>query len=314
VRAASIIATARGSRSEAFGPAEWGLLGAIALMWGSSFLLIAIGLEGFEPGLIALLRLVFGAVALSLVPRARRPVDREDLPRILVLGVVWMAVPLTLFPVAQQWIDSSRAGMINGAMPLFSALVAAILLRAAPGIRQALGLLVGFSGVVLVTLPAAEGASAQTLGLVLALMATMLYGLAANLTVPLQQKYGALPVVWRAQLVATVLVLPYGLMSLPGSSFRLGSLLAIAVLGLLATGLAYVLMAILVGRAGATRGAVAIYFIPVVATFLGVVFRHETVGPLALGGVALILLGAWLTSRREGVPRPPRARASHRSR
>jgi drug/metabolite transporter (DMT)-like permease len=283
-------------------------------MWGSSFLLIAIGLEGFEPGLIALLRLVFGAVALALAPRARRPVDGEDLPRILVLGVVWMAVPLTLFPVAQQWIDSSRAGMINGAMPLFSALVAAILLRAAPGIRQALGLLVGFSGVVLVTLPAAEGASAQTLGLVLALMATMLYGLAANLTVPLQQKYGALPVVWRAQLVATVLVLPYGLMSLPGSSFRLSSLLAIAVLGLLATGLAYVLMAILVGRAGATRGAVAIYFIPVVAPFLGVVFRHETVGPLALGGVALILLGAWLTSRREGVPRPPRARASHRSR
>jgi drug/metabolite transporter (DMT)-like permease len=314
VRAAPIIATARGTRTEAFGPVEWGLLASIALMWGSSFLLIAIALETTEPGLIVFLRLAFGAAALSLVPRARRRVDREDLPRIALLGLVWMAVPLTMFPVAQQWIDSSRAGMINGAMPLFSALVAALLLRAMPGTRQVLGLLVGFTGVVLITLPAAEGASVQTLGLLLVLLAVMLYGLAANLAVPLQQKYGALPVVWRAQVVAVVLTLPYGLISLPGSSFDWGSVGAMAVLGLLSTGLAYALMATLVGRAGATRGAVAIYFIPVVATILGVVFLDEVVGALALAGVSLVLVGAWLTSRREGSLPRPRAPARRRSR
>jgi len=300
MRTAPIIATARGTRSEAFGPAEWGLLAAIAAMWGSSFLFIAIGLEAFEPGLIALLRLAFGAAALSLVPRARRRrVDREDRARVALLGVIWMAIPLTLFPVAQQWIDSSRAGMINGAMPLFSALFAAVLLRSAPGLRQAAGLAIGFGGIVLVSVAPAEAGSAILLGIGLAMLATMLYGLAANLTVPLQQKYGALPVVWRAQLVAVVLLVPYGLISIPGSSFRLSSLLAVAVLGLFATGLAFVLMATLVGRAGATRGAVAIYFIPVVATVLGVTLRGETVGPLGIAGIALIIAGAWLTSRRE---------------
>lgn len=245
-----IIATARGRRAEAFGPVEWGLLGAIAGMWGSSFLFIAIGLEAFEPGLVALLRLAFGALAISLVPRARRPIAREDWPAVALLGAVWMAIPLTLFPVAQQWIDSSRAGMINGGMPLFSAAIAAILLRSLPGPRQALGLLVGFGGVVLVTLPAAEGGGATALGVVLALVATILYGLSANLTVPLQQRYGALPVVWRAQLVAVALVLPYGLGSVPGSGFGVPSLVALIVLGLLSTGLAFVLMAMLVGRAG----------------------------------------------------------------
>lgn len=299
VRTRGIITTAHGTRAEAFGPAEWGLLASIALMWGSSFLWIAIGLDAFHPGLVALLRISFGTAAISLVPRARRPIERDDRLRVGLLGLIWMAIPLTLFPVAQQWIDSSRAGMINGAMPLFSALFAALLLRAAPGARQALGLVVGFTGVALVSIPAAGGGSSSILGVLLLVFATVLYGLSANLTVPLQQKYGALPVVWRAQLTALVLMIPYGLIGIAGSGFALGSLAAVGVLGLLATGLAFVVMAMLVGRAGATRGAVAIYFIPVVATVLGVIFRGETVGAMGIAGIAFIVAGAWLTSRRE---------------
>ena len=296
---AKIITTSHGTRSEAFGPVEWGLLTSIALMWGSSFLWIAIALEAFEPGLIALLRVALGASFLGLLPRARRAIEREDWPRVAVLGLVWVAVPFTLFPVAQQWINSSTAGMINGAMPLFAAVFAAALLRTMPGARQVVGLAVGFVGVVLVSLPAAGEGGSRLLGIGLVLFATVLYGLAANLAVPLQQKYGALPVVWRAQLASVALLLPYGLISLPGSSFRLSALGSVVILGVLATGLAMVLMAVLVGRAGATRGALAIYFIPVVATVLGVAFRDETVEPVVLVAIALIVAGAWLASRRE---------------
>lgn len=296
---AKLITTAHGSRAEAFGPVEWGLLASIALMWGSSFLWIAIALEAFEPGLIALVRVALGAALLGLVPRARRAIDRDDRLRLALLGLVWVAVPYTLFPVAQQWINSSTAGMINGAMPLFAAVFAAALLRMMPGARQVVGLAVGFAGVVLVSLPAAGEGGSRLLGIGLALLATVLYGLAANLTVPLQQKYGALPVVWRAQLASVALMLPYGLVSLPGSSFDLSALGSVLILGFLSTGVALVAMAVLVGRAGATRGALAIYFIPVVATILGVVFRDETVEPVVFAGIALIIAGAWLASRRE---------------
>lgn len=301
MRAAPIIATSRGTRSEAFGPAEWALLVAIAGMWGSSFVFIDIGLEAFRPGFITLARIGLGAAALALFPRTRRPVAREDWGRIVLLGVVWMAIPLTLFPIAQQWIDSSVAGMVNGGMPLFSALVASVLLRTVPGVRQAAGLVVGFAGVVLITLPATRGASASAIGIGLLLFATFLYGLAANLTVPLQQKYGALPVVFRAQLVAAVAVLPFGVAQVPGSRFAWASALSMLSLGVLSTGLAYVAMATLVGRSGATRGAVAIYFIPVVATAIGVGLRGETVEVIQLVGMALVMAGAWLTSRRERV-------------
>src|ERR671918_2490122 len=298
-RATRIVTTAHGTRPEAFGPSEWGLLAAIALMWGSSFVFIEIGLHALRPALITLVRIGLGAAALVAFPQARRPVGREDWPRIIALSVVWMSLPLLLFPIAQQWIDSSLAGMINGAMPLFAAAFYALLLRHPPGRLQVIGLLVGFIGVVVILVPEAGGASASLLGAGLVLLATACYGLAANLAVPLQQRYGSLPVIFRTQVVALATVLPFGLAGLPGSRFTWPAAASMLALGVLGTGLAFVMMAALVGRAGAARGAVAIYFIPVVATIEGALFLGESVSPVAIAGVALVLLGAWLTSRRE---------------
>lgn len=294
-----ILTTAAGTREEAFGPAEWGLLGGVAAIWGSSFLFIEFGLEAFSPSVVALARLGLGAVALAAVPRSRRPVDRDDLPRIALLGLVWMAAPLLLFPFAQQYVDSSVAGMINGAVPLFSALVATVLLRRLPGRRQLAGLTVGFLGIVAITLPNARGADASALGVLLLVLAVFLYGVSANLAVPLQQRYGSLPVLLRAQLVALVVVAPFGAVGAAGSTWAWGSALAMLPLGFLGTGLAFVAMTNLVGRVGAARGSVSIYFVPVVAIVLGVTALGEEVHPLALAGTGLVLVGAWLTSRRE---------------
>jgi drug/metabolite transporter (DMT)-like permease len=288
-----------GQRADAFTAREWLLLAGIALIWGSSFLFIDVGLDALRPGVIALARLALGALALALFPAARRGVDREDLPRVALLGLVWMGGPLILFPVAQQWIDSSVAGMLNGAVPLFGAAWAVVLLRRPLGRTQTLGLLVGFAGVVAISWPELEGSRTTTLGAGLVLLAVALYGVAVNLAVPLQQRYGSLPVLLRAQLAALVPMVPFGLWSLPGSRLEWGPVLAMLPLGLLGTGLAFVLMTTLVGRVGGPRGAVATYFIPVVAIVLGAVFLGERAAPVALLGTALVVAGAWLTSRRE---------------
>ncbi|MGM0819670.1 MAG: DMT family transporter [Actinomycetota bacterium] len=294
-----LLETSGGSLTEAFGPREWTLLAAIALMWGSSFLFIDLGLASFRPGVVTLARIALGAASLALVPRARTSVDAGDLPRIALLGIVWMAIPLSLFPLAQQWVDSSVAGMLNGAMPIFTVVWSVLLLRRMPRPRQLSGFAVGFLGVVAISAPGLADADATALGTGLILVAVVLYGLAANLAVPLQQRYGALPVLLRAQLAALVVVTPIGLLQLEGSTWAWSSALAMLPLGVLGTGLAFVLMTTLVGRVGGPRGAVAIYFAPIVAIILGVALLGEAVHPAALLGTALVLVGAWLTSRRE---------------
>lgn len=299
VRRTPILSTAHGSNQYAFGAVEWALLLAVAAIWGSSFLFIAEALESFEPSFITAARFVLGVVVLSLFPAVRRPVERADWPRIAAIGVVWMALPMYLFPVAQQWISSSLAGMINGAVPLFAAVVATVLLGRIPRRIQIIGLGIGFAGVVAVSLRGGSEFDNGYLGVGLLLFSVSCYGLGINLAVPMQQRYGALPVLMRALTVAAVLTVPIGLFSLPQGAASLSSWAALAALGMLGTGFAFVAMTTLVGRAGAARGAVAAYFIPVIALVLGVIFRGETAPALAVAGIGLILAGAWLTSRSE---------------
>lgn len=296
---ARLLQSGSGTRLEAFGPSEWGLLAAIALIWGSSFVLIDVGLESFRPGVVAAARVLLGAATLALFPAARRSVGREDLPRIAFLGIIWTGVPMSLFPIAQQWIDSSVAGMLNGAMPLAAAAWATLLLRRLPGGFQITGLIVGFAGIVAISWEQVQGSSATLQGTALVLLAVTLYGLSANIAVPLQQRYGALPVLLRAQLAALVIVIPFGASQLSGSTWSWEAAAAIVPLGALGTGIAFVLMATLVGRVGGPRGSVAIYFVPVVAMILGVTLLDESIALSALLGTALVLTGAWLTSRRE---------------
>jgi drug/metabolite transporter (DMT)-like permease len=282
-----------------FATADWLMLTGVALTWGASFLFIDIGLEHFAPVLVAFGRIAFGALTLGAIPAARRPVPRSEWPLIAAMGVTWMAIPFVCFAVAQQWIDSSLAGMINAATPLFVALVAAGAVRRLPSGLQATGLLVGFAGVVAISLPSI-GEGSNALGIALVLLAAFLYGFAFNIAAPLQRRHGALPVIWRAQLVAVVLVLPFAVVSATESSFGWDSLLAVVALGSLGTGLAFYWFTTLIGRVGSTRGSVAIYLVPVVAIVLGAALLDETIHAAAVLGTALVVAGAYITSR----PRP----------
>ena len=296
-----LITTTAGTRAQEFGILEWALLAATALSWGSAYLFIEIGLEGLEPTAIAFVRVALGAALLAAIPAARAGrLEGADRGRVALLGVLWLALPLTLFPIAQQWVTSVVAGMVTGAQPLFAAAIAALLLRRLPGRAQAVGLAVGFAGVTVIVLSSADGGgSDQATGTALVVLAVLCYALSANVAVPLQQRYGSLAVILRALLVALALLAVPGAIGLAASSADAGSLLAMLPLGLLSTGLGYVAFTALVGRAGATRGAVAVYFVPVVAIVLGVLALGEDAGPIALGGAAAVVAGAWLTSRAQ---------------
>jgi len=276
---------------------DWLFLIVPGIIWGSSFFFIAEGLESFEPALITPLRILFGFLALVSVPASRKNIPREDLPRIALLGVLWIALPLSLFPFAEQHVSSSVTGMLNGATPLFVATVAVFIHRRLPSRGQMLGLATGFAGVLLIAVPTAREASASAFGVALITLALCCYGMALNIAVPLQRKHGALPVLVRAQAVALLLTTPFGLAALPDSSFAWGPFLAMIGLGVGGTGIAYALTATLAGKVGSTRSSVTTYIIPVVALFLGAVVRNETVAVLSLVGCAVALVGAYLTNR-----------------
>jgi drug/metabolite transporter (DMT)-like permease len=159
------------------------------------------------------------------------------------------------------------------------------------------GLIVGFSGAVLMALPGLGEGGNSMRGVLLILVALVSYGIAINLARPLQQRNGALPVVWRALAVALVVTAPLGAPALLQAHWTPRSLLAVLALGALGTATANVIMAVAAGRLGVTRASGTGFIIPVVAVLLGVAVRGERVAALALAGGALCLAGAWLLRR-----------------
>lgn len=114
----------------------------------------------------------------------------------------------------------------------------------------------------------------------------------------MQQRYGSLPVLWNAQFVALVLVIPFALGSVDEVEFVWKPFLMIGALGVFGTALAYVVMAANAGRFGSTRASVTTYLIPVVSLILGAVILDESVAVLSIVGSAITLWGAWLAGRR----------------
>ena len=292
-----VLSTSEGTHRGAFDPRDWFAFGSIGLIWGSSFLLIAIGLDAFEPGVVTWLRVVAGAAALVAFPAARTPIRREDRPRLVALSILWVAIPFTLFPLAEQHVSSAVAGMINGGLPILAAIVGSLMLRRAPSGAHVLGLVVGAIGVMTIAVAAAGEGSSEAIGVGMLLGAVVCYAFAINIAAPLQQRYGAMPVMARMLLVAAVLTAPFGVLSIPGSRLTPGSLLAVLVLGAIGTGVAFALMGRLVARVGSTRASFATYLIPVVALVLGVIVRDEDVHALAVVGIVAVLAGALLASR-----------------
>jgi len=282
--------------SDAFTPTDWIVFASIAAIWGASFLLIAVGLESMQPGVVTLLRVGLGALILNVIPGGRIHIDPADRGRMLAVSIVWVGIPFTLFPLAEQHINSAITGLLNGATPMFVALFAALFFGRRTTGPQLLGVSVGFAGIVLISAPSLGEGSTQAIGVGLVLLATLCYGLATNLVVPLQRRYGSRAVMGRMLALATIWTLPFGL---AGSSLELAPILAVAVLGLVGTGGAFLLMGSLVGRVGATRASFITYLIPVVALALGVVFQDDHVSAPALAGVVLVVAGAVLASRRE---------------
>jgi drug/metabolite transporter (DMT)-like permease len=278
---------------------DWLLLAGPGLIWGASFLFIAEGLEAVGPMAVTFVRILVGFVTLTLFPAAWRPIDRKDRGAVALLGIIWLAFPLSMFPLAEQRVSSALTGMLNGATPIFTTIVASALAGALPSRGIVLGVAVGVAGTVLMGVPSLNNGPSSGVGVLLILAALVSYGFALNVARPLQQRHGALPVIWRAQLVGLVLTAPFGVPELLHARWAPGPWLSLIALGALGTGVAYVLLATAAGRLGAARASATTFLIPPVALVLGVVLRDEAVAGLSVLGGAVCIGGAWLMRRAQ---------------
>jgi drug/metabolite transporter (DMT)-like permease len=271
----------------------WLLLVVPGLIWGASFLFIAEGLRSTGPNGVTFARILIGFLTLSLFPAARKPIARSDWGGIIAVGVLWMAFPLSMFPFAERHVSSAITGMLNGANPLLTAIVAACILRKTPSARILVGLAAGIAGTVLMAIPTIGEGRSDASGVAMIFAALVCYAFALNIARPLQQRNGALPVIWRAQIVALLLTAPLGVPSLLSSHWSLTPVLCLIALGVFGTGIAFVVMTVAAGQLGATRASGTTFLIPAVALVLGVFILHERVALLpVLGGIACVG-GAW---------------------
>jgi len=276
---------------------DWLLIAVPGLIWGASFLFIAEGLKATGPSGIAFVRLFIGLATLAWFPAARKPVERSAWPAIALVGVLWFAFPLSMFPFAEQRVSSALTGMLNAVVPLFTAIVASAIAGRVPERRVNVGLAIGLIGAGLIAWPTMHEGHSSVVGVLLILAAVVSYGFALNLARPLQQQYGALPVILRAQLVAVILTAPLGVPDVLAVRWTPAPFFSLLMLGAFGTGVAFVSLATAAGRVGATRASSAAFLIPPVALLLGVMVRGEHVAMLSIFGSVVCVAGTWFMRR-----------------
>ena len=283
-----------------FGISEWLLTLGIAVIWGSSSLFAAIALDHVETAVVPAAQLFFGICTLVWFPSARVKIDRADIPRVMLIGFIWMALPFFLYAKAQETTSASVTGMINGGIPVMTVFVTAIFVRSMPTARRMFAVVIGFAGIALVSFSSVgDSATATTQGVMFLLIALVCYAVGTNVIWTLQVKYGALAAIFWGQLFAFVYLLPISIPAISNSEFHWGAVVSLVEMGMFGTGIGYALYGVLVARAGPIRGAIGLFLTPIVATFNGIIFRNDSVRLFAFVGMAIVVVGAVLTSQPE---------------
>lgn len=285
----------------------------LAFIWGWSFLFIKVAVEGMTPTTVAFLRIAFGALVLRGWLRWRRVPPPHD-PKVrrwaAAVGLVGSALPFTMLAWGEERISSALTAVLNASTPLFTALAAAALVGERLRALQVAGLFVGLAGVsVAAGLGAADLTDSSMAGAAASVGAGACYGLA--FTWMRAHLLGIPPAVAAAgQLTAAAILLaPFALATSITDGFdptwrRIG---AIVLLGVVGTGLAYLLNYRIVADVGPTRASLVTYVIPVFAVAVGVVVLGEEFNTRILLGGMLIVAGIGLVNGMARLARRPPA-------
>ncbi len=284
---------------------NWLSIFALGLIWGGTFMVVSIALQGYGPLTVACARTTLGAVALlALMATLRRPMpSRAALPFIAIIGVLNTALPFALLSWGQQFVPSAFAGISMAALPLFVLPLAHFFTDEALSLRRGLGVIIGFSGALVLIGPGVLqlGTGMEPLGQLACLGATICYACASIMT---RRCPPVDPITLAAMtlVVGSVLLVPSMLAfeGVPGwTDTRTG--LAILFLGFVPTALAALLRVMVIRSAGSVFMTLVNYQVPLWSVFFGWAILDEALPLTFFAALALILCGVSVSQWRRPI-------------
>ena len=276
-----------------------GTFAALCVIWGVPYFFIKVALTEVPPLGVAWARIALGAMVLLPVAWHRGSLRGLGLHKRPVLAYAFaeLVIPFALISVGEQWVTSSLAGILIATVPMMVILLSPLFgVRERLSMRRLCGLVIGLVGVVtLLGLDAVDGVLGWV-GVACIALATLGYAIATLIVQRHLAGADELGAVATSLGIATIVLLPTTLWSLPVRVPSLLVLTSLVVLGVVCSALALWLFVYLIAQIGAARAAVITYVNPAVAALLGVMVLHEPFGPGAVLGLALILLGSWLAT------------------
>lgn len=278
----------------------WFAFAALGIIWGLPYFFIKIALEDVPPLALAFSRLLLAALVLLPIAWHRgalRGLRRHKLP-ILMFALVEFAIPFSVISIGERWISSSVTGILIAMVPLSIALIQRFF-----GVKERLsswrivGLLVGFVGVAVLVGAGTIDGRMGWVGVGCMVVATIGYAIGPLIIQRYLSNLDSIGPLSMSLLVASAVLLVPALLELPIAMPSSLALISIAILGIVCTAIAMLLMFYLVRHAGASRATVITYINPAVAALLGVLVLHEQFGVGGMIAFVLILLGSWLATR-----------------
>ncbi|MCW3462786.1 DMT family transporter [Chitinophaga nivalis] len=282
--------------------AHWGIFLLLSLTWGSSFILMKIGLESFTAYQVASLRLVAAGLALSpFLFKALRQTPINKIPVIILSGILGNGIPAFLFCLAETEIDSSLAGILNALTPLMALLSGLVFFKVPIKKAQLFGVFVGLLGVVFLFASKGINTNAHWYYGLLVVAATACYGINISLVHHYLKGFGSLQLGSIAMFFCALFTFPILWYShffpqfftdhAPWRAFSAG-----IVLGVMGTGVAAVLFYLLIKKAGSMFASMVTYALPVVAIGWGLLAK-ESITWVQILCMGIILLGVYLVNK-----------------
>ncbi len=271
----------------------------LAAIWGASFLFMRVSVPEFGPIPLMALRVGIGALVLIpfLVWKKRLHIVSTHWKPILLVGLTNSAIPFSLFGYTALHAGAGYTSILNATAPMFTAIIAYVWLSERLNKLAGLGIIVGFAGVFYLMIDKMSGQfSTPLIASLAALLATLLYGFAATANKRFLSGVDVLAVAGGSLFFGSLALIPFAAMNLPQQMPSTNAWLSVVMLGVICTGVAYLLFFNLLDQIGMTKTLSVTYMIPVFGIFWGALLLGEKLSFSLLIGGGLVLLGVGLTT------------------